>query len=246
MEHDNCGICLSSLADGRPTTLLCSGLDEHGVEWAHIFHKECIQGWINTNMGRGITCPFCRRQVTPINLKELPLELWIPIDIYLDVAHIIIPGFLVRNFVIALQQFFEFQRLEALDWAAMGQFAVAHQRVENERAHGLPRFNTLINSIGSQHRMQLTGLATSQQLDQMYTTLNSMVGLMILLLLVNIFRIGVYGRQRGGGGSVLRIGGESINVPSEFQNTVQEAFDSLQKTLSKSGGRSRGTRRRRH
>jgi hypothetical protein len=245
MNADICGICMESLANGRPTILLCSGIDEHGNEWGHIFHKECIQGWINANMGRVLTCPFCRRPVDPINIMNLPFEFWIPIDIYLDGAHIIIPAYIVRNIVIAIQQFFEFQRLEALDWAAMGQFAAAHQRIENERAHGLPRFNTLVNSIGSQHRMQLTGEASSQQLNQMYGTLTDMYGLMILFMFISIFRTRFYGRQGGGGGSVLRIGNQYINVPSQFKNTVQEAFDSLKKGLSKSG-RGRGTRRHRY
>jgi hypothetical protein len=36
---------------------------------------------------------------------------------------------------------------------------------------------------------------------------------------------------------VLRIGNESINVTLEFKNTVKEAFDSIQKIVSKSRGR---------
>ena len=245
MDHDECGICMGSLADGRPTTLLCSGVDGRGVEWAHMFHTECIQRWINANMGRAITCPFCRREVEPINLANLPLDFWIPIELFLNGAHLIIPGYLVRNFILAIQGFFEYQRLEALDWAALGEFGAARLRVETERAFGLPKLNTLVNSIGSQYKMNMTAAAVQHQGEEMWGIVHEMMGLMILLMIFNILRTRIYGRQGGGGGSVLRIGKESINVPPEFKNTVQEAFDSLQKTLSKRGGR-RGTRRRRH
>jgi len=237
---------MESLADGRPRTLLCSGVDEHGVEWGHIFHTGCIQSWINANMGRAISCPFCRRQINPLNLENLPLESWIPIEIYLDAARIIIPAYIVKNFIVAIQQLFEYQRLEALDWAAYGQFAVARQRVENERAHGLPKLNSLVNSIGSHYRMNMTAAAVQHQGEEMWGVVNEIMGLMILLMVFNMLKARFYGRQGGGGGMVLRIGKESINVPPEFKNTVQEAFDSLQKTLSKRGGRSRSTRRRRH
>ena len=244
MDPDSCGICMESLADGRPTTLLCSGLDERGAEWAHMFHTECIQGWINANMGRAITCPICRREVEPINLANLPLDFWIPLELFLDGAHLIIPGYIVRKFILSIQGFFEYQRLEALDWAALGQFVVARQRVENERVLGNPRINTLVNSVGSHYRMNMTATAVEHQGQYMWGLVNDMMGLMILLMIFNILRTRIYGRQGGGGGMVLRIGKESINVPPEFKNTVQEAFDSLQKTLSKQGGR-RGTRRRR-
>jgi len=237
---------MGSLSDGRPTTVLCSGINDDLEEWAHMFHTECIQAWINANIGRAISCPICRRDITPLNLENLPLESWIPIEIYLDAARIIIPGYIVKNFVVTIQQFFEYQRLEALDWAALGQFAAAHQRVENERASGQsPRLNTLVDSIGSHYRMNMTAAAVRHQGEEMLVSNGNIFALMVLLMFINIFKNRFYGRMGGGGGMVLRIGKESISVPSEFTNTIQEAFDSLKKGLSKTGGRSRKTRRRR-
>jgi hypothetical protein len=70
-----------------------------------------------------------------------------------------------------------------------------------------------------------------------------MIGLLIIFMIFNIFRNRYFGQRGGSNNMVLRIGNESINVPLEFKNTVKEAFDSIQKIVSKSRGRE--TRRRR-
>ena len=32
MNSNNCGICMESLTDGRPITVLCSGIDNNNIE----------------------------------------------------------------------------------------------------------------------------------------------------------------------------------------------------------------------
>lgn len=243
MNSNNCGICMESLTDGRPTTILCSGVDENNIEWTHIFHKECMQGWINANIGRSITCPICRREVSSINLSNLPLQFWFNINIYLDAIHLMIPAYVVRNFVIVIQRHFEFERLSAIDLDALARYAESQARVNSERRiNGIPRFNTLLNSISAYAQMRLTSNAVRQHLDIMQEHIQEMIGLLILIMIFKMFRHRYYDQEGGGNNMILRIGNESIIVPPEFKNTVKEAFDSLKKTLSKSNAH--GTRRR--
>jgi hypothetical protein len=75
---------------------------------------------------------------------------------------------------------------------------------------------------------------------QLLENVKSMIGLLMLLLIVNTFKK-IRTVYRGGGNS-LSINGESIEIPAGFEMTVQEAFTSLQKVLTKRGGRK--TRRR--
>jgi len=238
MNSNNCGICMESLTDGRPITVLCSGIDNNNIEWEHSFHKECIQGWINANMGNSITCPICRREVRSIDLANLPLPFWTNIDIYLNAIHIIIPGFMIRNLVIGYQQYLEYERLHIIENLAFHSWVDASARVRNERERsGSPRFANLINSIGTYGQYSLARNSSRSQMNARILNSQDMIGLLIIFMIFNIFRNRYFGQRGGSNNMVLRIGNESINVPLEFKNTVKEAFDSIQKIVSKSRGR---------
>jgi hypothetical protein len=75
---------------------------------------------------------------------------------------------------------------------------------------------------------------------QLQENVKSLIGLLMLLLLVNIFKK-IQTLYRGGG-NTLNINGVSIEIPSGFEHTVKEAFASLKKIVGKRGGRK--TRRR--
>ncbi len=63
LSSDECSICFCSLKDpklGAVVVLVCGG------QWEHIFHKKCIDHWLET-VGRK-DCPICRRIVTKESL----------------------------------------------------------------------------------------------------------------------------------------------------------------------------------
>ena len=235
----DCAICLESLNDGRPTTLFCQTMVA-GVQQGHIFHNVCIQGWINQNIGQVITCPLCRAPIMVAVLEELPESFWNPINIALGASQILINATLVAKFIISLQKWAEYNHASSIELAALQQYAGTL-----ERFHG----TTGLSSASSEMMGNLTmnkylhGLS-QKHLDGKFNELQayrrSMLGLLMLLMLVSIFKK-MRTIYRGGGNSLI-INGDSIEIPSGFEHTVQEAFNSLKKTLAKRGGRK--TRRR--
>jgi len=242
---DTCSICLDSLHDGRQLTNFCNGQDEHGNGWSHIFHVQCIQGWINTpiHMG-GITCPLCRRLIQVQDIEIIPIHLWKPMEIVLDGSHIIITGSIIRNLYISTQQWFQYQAIESLHLIALQTYVATYEQLEHARSTGanIGSLESARNLSSIQERV--ASQAANIQMNQLREYTQTLIGLLILMLLVTKLRS--YQGQRGGG-KVLSINGNSIQIPQEFECTIQEAFNSIKKGLVNTNGKkgARKTRRRR-
>ena len=243
---DTCSICIDSLHDGRPLINFCNGQDEHGNGWSHIFHVECIQGWINSpiHVG-GITCPLCRRLIQVQDIQNIPVHLWKPMEIVLDGSQIIVIGSLVRNFYIMIQQWFQYQTAETLHDIALRSYVNAQQRIQNAIVTG-SEINSLTNdSVMFRIQERTSSILADLNIQEMQENSYIMISLLILLLVIGKIR-NPQG-QRGGSSMSLSINGVSIQVPEGFECTLQEAFSSLKKGLVNTNGKKGGrkTRRRR-
>jgi len=230
---------MESLQDGRPTTNFCNG-----EGWSHIFHEECIKGWINTPIHEGgITCPLCRRIIQVADVENIPVHLWTPMNIVLEGSEIILTGAVIRNFYIIIQEWYKFQTLETIDHLALRSFAEAHRRVENSRLAGAEMGSLVNNSLVAYSQQRLTSNASSMQLKKLQENTNFLMGLAILFVILKTLRL--YRRQYGGGGKILLINGESFQVPSHLEGSITESFDSIKQGLSKMNVKKGGRKTRR-
>lgn len=82
---ENCGICQSSLAEGKTKIIHNNKKWEHRFQWEHRFHEACIDQWILTcnTTGKIPNCPLCpdfeipadkMKNDEPVIVVELPDE----------------------------------------------------------------------------------------------------------------------------------------------------------------------------
>jgi hypothetical protein len=224
----DCSICLESLNDGRPTTLFCQR-NVAGVEQGHIFHNVCIQGWINTNIGQPITCPLCRAPIAVEVLQELPENFWNPITIIFNGSLILIKSALVATFAIGLQRWAEYNHASSIELAALQQYARTLERFQ-----GPSSTESMGNLTMNRYLHRVSQVQLNSTHGQLQENVKTLIGLLMLLLIVNIFKK-IRTLYRGGG-NTLSINGDSIEIPTGFEHTVKEAFSSLKKIVAKRGG----------
>ena len=183
----DCAICLESLNDGRPTTLLCQR-NVGGVEQGHIFHDVCIQGWINANVGQIITCPLCRAPLVVEVLEELPVNFWNPINIILNGSLIAIGSVLVIKFVISLQKWAEYNHASSIELAALQQYAGTLERYHNTMGLSSASSEMMGNLTMNKYLYGVSKVQLDSKFNELQGYIQSMISLLMLLMLVNIFK----------------------------------------------------------
>lgn len=100
----DCSICFENIDDKNKMSLACN----------HIYHKDCIEGWINNSLiERDIikynikfTCPYCRKSY--VYNKSITKLIWSRVQLFLEMSQDIYLNFIIYYTIIMILLFMKF------------------------------------------------------------------------------------------------------------------------------------------